>query len=271
MSEVVLITGATAGLGRKCANFLTEKGYKVYGTGRSVESGSKIDKFTAVKCDVLSDQSVESAIDFIIKKEGKIDIVINNAGRGMLGAAEDATIEECKALMDINFLGVIRVCQTILPLMRQAKKGKIINVSSLAGIMGLPYRSLYSASKYALEGWTESMRMEVKQFGIDVCLVSPGDFKSNIASGRIVSEDSYQSEYAQDFKKVEQKINASVDHGSDAELIVKSIYKAVKSNRPKLRYLAASPFQKFAVKLHFILPSSIFEKMMMKSSGIPKK
>jgi len=131
MSEVVLITGATAGLGKKCANFLSSKGYKVYGTGRSIVSGDTLDNFLGVKCDVLSDESVQSAVDFVIKKEGRIDILINNAGRGMLGAAEDATIQECKDLLDINFLGVVRMTQAVLPQMRKTKKGKIINVSSL--------------------------------------------------------------------------------------------------------------------------------------------
>ncbi|MFT4660283.1 MAG: short-subunit dehydrogenase [Patiriisocius sp.] len=264
MKQIVLITGGTAGLGQSCARFLIQKEYTVYGTGRSVNSGDVSENINLVQCDVLDIESVKKAVDYVIGKEGKIDILINNAGRGMIGSAEDATIEESKALFDINFHGVQRMCQVVLPHMRNARFGKIINVSSLAGIMGLPYRSYYSASKYALEGWSESIRMEVKQFGIHVSIVSPGDFKSNISASRIISKQSRESVYKNQFSVIEKKIDDHVDEGPDPQLIVKAVYRAVASNKPRLRYIAASPFQKLAVHLHYLLPDSLFEKMMLK-------
>jgi len=183
MSKVVLITGGSSGIGKSIGEFLLEKGYKVFGTSRNPERYDS-SKFTILTMDVKNLQSIWNTVETIIDKEGRLDILINNAGVGITGPIEEIPEAEIKANFETNFFGPINVIKSVLPQMRKQKSGLIINVTSIAGYMGLPYRGIYSASKRAIELLTEAFRMELKDFNIKMTNVAPGDFATNIAAGR---------------------------------------------------------------------------------------
>ena len=181
--KIVLITGGSSGIGKSIGNFLHEKGYTVYGTSRNPDN-VKDSVFPLVKLDVRDAESIANAVQEVVTKSGGIDVLINNAGVGITGPLEEIPAEEIKNNFDTNVFGPIAVMKAVLPYMRKQKSGLIINVTSIAGYMGLPYRSVYSASKGALELITEALRMEVKNFGVHITNVAPGDFATNIASRR---------------------------------------------------------------------------------------
>ena len=186
VQKVVLITGTSSGIGKAAAELLSKNNYKVYGTSRKV---IKSDIFEMIQMDVTDDNSVSKAINYIVEKEGKIDILINNAGIGIAGPIEDTFIEEVRQQFETNFIGVVRTCQNVLPIMRENNGGLIINVASMAGQIGLPYQGLYSASKFAIEGFSEALRLEVLQFGIDVIVVEPGDIATSFTKNRWIKTD----------------------------------------------------------------------------------
>ena len=198
MSKVIFITGASSGIGKAIGEFLHHKNFKVYGTSRNPE---RIENslFPLVKLDVRNVDSIQLAVTEILSKEERIDVVINNAGVGITGPLEEIPTEEIKNNFETNFFGPIEVMKAVLPQMRKQKKGLIINITSIAGYMGLPYRSVYSASKGALELISEALSMEVKEFGVNITNVAPGDFATNIASGRyhapLIKGSDYEKSY----------------------------------------------------------------------------
>jgi NAD(P)-dependent dehydrogenase (short-subunit alcohol dehydrogenase family) len=183
MSKVILITGGSSGIGKSIGTFLHQKGYVVYGTSRN-PNRVKDSVFPLLQLDVRDVNSITNAVSELIQKEGKLDVVINNAGVGITGPLEEIPTQEIKNNFETNFFGPIEVIKAVLPQMRSQQSGLIINITSIAGYMGLPYRSVYSSSKGALEIITEAIRMEVKPFGIQLTNVAPGDFATNIASSR---------------------------------------------------------------------------------------
>jgi NAD(P)-dependent dehydrogenase (short-subunit alcohol dehydrogenase family) len=184
-AKVVLITGASSGIGAACAQLLAQRGFNVYGSSRDPDFRPA--NFRPLQMDVCDDQSVERAVARVIAEAGSIDAVVNNAGCGLAGAVEDTTTPEAMHQMDVNFMGAFRVTRAVLPGMRQRRSGVIVNVSSLGGLFGLPFQSFYSASKFALEGFTESLRHEVGGYGIRVVLVEPGDVKTGFTASRVLT------------------------------------------------------------------------------------
>lgn len=173
----VLITGTSSGFGKATANHLSNIGYNVVGTSRNplkTENNYKI-----VMLDLRDDESVQTAISEATQIMGSIDILINNAGYGLSGPIEETSIDEAKEQLEVNFWGMFRMTKAVLPDMRKQQKGLIINISSLAGLIGLPFQGFYSASKFAMEGFTEALRVEVKQFGIHVVNINPGDYHTS--------------------------------------------------------------------------------------------
>ncbi len=189
-NRVVLITGASSGLGLACAEHLHSKGYRVYGTSRQIKRDTPSGSFQMIRMDVCDDNSVKEAIGRIVAAEKQLDILVNNAGISVSGAVEDISIAEYKIQFETNFFGALRVCQGVLPIMREQRSGCIINVSSLAGQIGLPFDGAYAASKFALEGVSEALRMEVKAFGIKVVLLEPGDINTGMTARNLLSEKS---------------------------------------------------------------------------------
>lgn len=262
MKKVVFITGASSGIGKSIGAYLHHKGFTVYGTSRKPDKVLN-SLFTLVKLDVRDEKSIQNAISTVLEKETKIDVLINNAGVGITGPLEEIPLEEIKNQFETNLFGPIAVMQSVLPSMRAQKQGLIINVTSIAGYMGLPFRSAYSASKGALELITESLRMEVKQFGVEITNVAPGDFATNIAAGRYHAPVIKGSAYETVYGKSLQEMDAHVDGGSNPNQMAEAIFKIINSPKPKIHYKVGAFMQKFSIVLKRVLPDRMYEKILM--------
>ena len=263
MQKVILITGASSGIGKSIGDFLHDKGFKVYGTSRNPDNYPK-SKFTLLALDVRNPQTIKQAIDKILLESKKLDIVINNAGVGITGPLEEIPMSEIKNNFETNFFGPIEVIKSVLPQMREQKSGLIINITSIAGYMGLPFRSIYSASKGALELISESLNMEVKPFGINIVCVAPGDFATNIASGRfhapIIEGSDYEKQYSNNLKMMDNH----VDSGGNPIEMAEAIFRIINNSNPRIHYKVGAFMQKFSIVLKRILPDKVYEKILMK-------
>jgi NAD(P)-dependent dehydrogenase (short-subunit alcohol dehydrogenase family) len=262
MQKVVVITGGSSGIGKSVGEFLSDKGFTVYGTSRNPERITN-SRFPLLALDVRNKESIQKAFAEVIAKSGRIDVVINNAGVGITGPIEEIPTEEIRNNFETNFFGPIEVMKAALPQMRAQKSGLIINITSIAAYMGLPYRGIYSASKGALELITEAIRMEVKSFGIHITNVAPGDFATNIASGRyhapVISGSAYETPYGNTLKMMDEH----VDSGSNPNEMAEAIYKIIQTPNPKIHYKIGVFMQKFSIVLKRILPDKVYEKMLM--------
>lgn len=259
--KVVLITGASSGIGKSIGEFLHSKNYIVYGTSRNPEKYSNF-PFELLSLNVTKPETITNTINYIVQKTGRIDVVINNAGVGITGPIEEIPTNEIKNNFDTNFFGPIEVMKAVLPQMRQQKTGLIINITSIAGYMGLPYRGVYSAAKGALELLTEAISMEVKPFGISICNVAPGDFATNIAFGRYHAPILKSSAYTK-YPEILAEMNAHVDNGDNPIKMAKAIYKIIETKQPKIHYKVGAFMQKFSVVLKRVLPDLWYEKILM--------
>jgi NAD(P)-dependent dehydrogenase (short-subunit alcohol dehydrogenase family) len=262
MSKVVLITGGSSGIGKSIGEFLHQKGYIVYGTSRNPERIEN-SMFPLVALDVRNTESIKNAVAEVIAKSGRLDVVINNAGVGITGPLEEIPSEEIKNNFETNLFGPIEVIKAVLPQMRSQKSGLIINVTSIAGYMGLPYRSVYSASKGALELITEALRMETKAFGIHITNVAPGDFATNIAAGRyhapLVKGSAYEIPYGNTLKTMDEH----VDSGSNPNQMAEAVYAIIQNPSPNVHYKVGAFMQKFSIVLKRALPDKMYEKLLM--------
>jgi short-subunit dehydrogenase len=263
MQNIVLITGASSGIGKSIGEYLAKFNYKVYGTSRHPKH-KELNGIHFLQLDVTQTESVEEAIKTLIKKEGRIDFLINNAGVGITGPLEEIPELEQKKVFDTNYFGPLRVINAVLPYMRSKKSGYILNITSIAGHMGLPFRGLYSASKGALELTTEAYRMELKAFGIKVTNIAPGDFATNIAAGRYHAPIRDNSPYKQVYEKSLKLMDEHVDHGKDPNLMAKSVHAIMQKSNPKIHYKVGDFTQKMSVFLKHILPDKVFENLLLK-------
>lgn len=260
--KVVLITGGSSGLGKSIGTFLKDKGYTVYGTSRNPENvaGSP---FPLIKLDVRDAESIKAAVAELIQIAGRVDVLINNAGVGITGPLEEIPASEIKNNFETNLFGPIEVMKAVLPHMRSQKFGLIINVTSIAGYMGLPYRSVYSASKGALELITEALRMEVKGFGITITNVAPGDFATNIADRRYHAPLVKGSAYEESYGRTLHMMNEHVTSGSNPNEMAEAVYAIMKDPNPKVHYKVGAFMQKFSIVLKRVLPDKVYEKLLM--------
>ena len=268
-SRVVLITGATSGIGQACAEHLASAGWRVFGTGRSVPSAASRDgRVEMVAMDVDDEASVHAGVAAVIAKAGRLDAVVNNAGFSMRGAVEDTAIIEAKALFETNFFGVLRVCRAAMPALRAGGCGYIVNISSLAGIVGLPFSGLYSASKFALEGVSESLRLETRPFGIHVVLVEPGDFRTQIKTNRRLVAPSQNSVYRAAFYKFMHKRDQDETTAPTPEPVARLVERILNNRSPKMRYSVGMLGQRILVPLKRFLPQRIFEWLFCRVIGL---
>lgn len=263
MLKVALVTGASSGIGKAVAIELKQGGYTVFGASRSVTTGNNEEGIIQIRMDVNSEQSVKAAVDYIINTKGRLDVVVNNAGLGIIGAVESVTDDEVKEIFDTNVFGVLNVCRHTIPFLKKQSKTYIFNITSIAGLMGLPFRGIYSASKYAVEGFSESLSQEVKDFGIKVIIIEPGDFNTNINQTRKIAKNTPE-EYIELENKVLAQVNREVSSAPHPSLIGKKILSIMKKRYPRLRYKVATPFQKFSVLTRDIIPDRWFEYLIMK-------
>jgi NAD(P)-dependent dehydrogenase (short-subunit alcohol dehydrogenase family) len=261
MSKIILITGGSSGIGKSIGNYLTEKGYKVYGTSRNPER-YKSSRFPIIALDVTNESTIASAIAEVIAIEGQLDVLVNNAGVGITGPIEEIPQQEIKSHFDTNFFGPILVMNAVLPQMRKQQSGLIINITSIAGYMGLPYRGIYSASKSALGILSEAFRMELKPFNINLTTIAPGDFATNIASGRFHAPVKPNSPYEK-YDAILKAIDTDVDHGGDPIAVAKMVYKVIETKRPKVHYKVGAFMQKFSIVLKAILPDRVYERLLL--------
>lgn len=262
-SKVVLITGASSGIGKAIAEFLISKNYRVFGTSRNPSKQSE-GKFPLIALDVTKKETILSAVSQVISEAGKIDVLINNAGVGITGPLEETPDEEIKKAFDTNYFGPLNVIKAVLPEMRKNNGGLIINITSIAGYMGLPYRGIYSASKGALELTTEAFRMELRDFNIKMTNVAPGDFATNIAAGRYHAPVLENSPYKEPYGNTLKLMNQHVDEGEDPGIMAESIYRIINTKDPRGHYKIGDRMQKFSIALKRILPDKMYEKLLLK-------
>lgn len=262
-NKVVLITGGSSGIGRAIGQYLTAKGYMVYGSTRSLEKHSDFKDFKLLELDVRDATSINTAVNEIVKVEGRIDILINNAGVGITGPVEETPRAEIQKVFDTNFYGPFEVSRAVLPIMRKQGSGFILNITSLAGFMGLPFRGFYSASKGALELMTEALRMETRSFGIKISNLAPGDIATNIAAGRYHAPLKEGSPYETTYGMSLDLMNEHVDQGMDPKRVAVKVYKILNTTKPKVHYTVGSPMQKFSLILKKILPDKVYERLLL--------
>lgn len=258
MGKIILITGASSGIGAACARYLADRGHTVYGTGRKVSGTAGAVKMIAMNVD--SDASVKRAFKTVLDKAGRIDVVVNCAGFAVMGSVEETPIADAHAQMETNFFGVLRVCQAVMPIMRSQGEGLIVNISSLGGVQGLPFSGLYSATKFAVEGMTEALRLEAAAFGIRVALVEPGDFRSALAARRILVKPG--ASYGSFYKKLKEAQDKDEAKAGDPILVAKLLEKIIDSSKPTLRHSVGMLSQRMIIPLKKILPQRIFEAIL---------
>lgn len=263
MQKVVLITGGSSGIGKSIGAYLVAHNFKVYGTSRNPKRFGADFPFSLVALDVTSSISIKECVSQVLAVEGKIDVLINNAGVGITGPMEETPTLEIHKAFATNVYGPIEMINAVLPQMRIQKKGTIINITSIAGYMGLPYRGVYSATKGALELLTEAYRMEVKQFGIHLTNVAPGDFATNIAAGRYHAPVLENSPYKKPYAATLKTMNEHVDTGEDPVQMAKKIHDIITASKPKIHYKVGAPLQKLSIVLKRILPDTLYEKMLL--------
>lgn len=253
---VILITGISSGFGFETARLLAHEGHTVYGTvRRDVEP---LPSVHYLKVDVRDREAVNEAVQQVIEKEGRIDVLVNNAGMGIGGPVEFATEEEVREQMDTNFMGLVHFVTAVLPHMRQQGFGKIIALSSIGGLMGLPFQGFYSASKFAIEGYCEALRLETKKLGITVTVVRPGDFSTGFTASRkktpnVEAMKAYQT-YAESMGKVEHDETG----GLKPQVLARKISSIIQKKHPRYGYVVASFEQRLSVLLKRILPAKWF-------------
>ncbi len=261
-NKVVLITGGSSGIGKTTGIYLTSKGMKVYGTTRSLDKYADFDHFTLLELDVKQPESIEKAVNTVLANEGRIDVLVNNAGVGITGPIEETPIEEINKVFDTNLNGPIRMIQAVLPSMRKHQQGLVINITSIAGYMGLPFRGIYSATKGSLELITEALRMETRSFGIHLVNLAPGDFATNIASGRFHAPVLENSPYKA-YGRTLESINEDVEEAQDPIMVAKKVHDIIQLKKPGAHYLVGTFMQRLSVFLKGILPNKVFEKLLL--------
>lgn len=262
--RVALVTGASSGLGRAIATTLHEAGYRVYGTSRKAEVQSKADGgFELIEMDVNHDASVAAAIGRLMDGEGGLDILVSNAGMGIAGALEDTSSEEALAQFETNFFGTHRVCRAALPFLRARGRAHIIVVGSIAGRIALPFQGMYSASKFALEGYCEALRMELRGSGVRVAIVEPGDFATQFtAARRKTAASGKDSAYRTGFEAALAVIERDETGGADPLAVGRLVRRIVEADRPASRFLVGAFSQTAVARAKPFLPASLFEALI---------
>jgi short-subunit dehydrogenase len=265
--QVVLITGASSGMGKETAKLLNAKGYAVYAAARRVERMKDLEKLGVhlVEMDVTDDSSMVLGVNSILAKEGSIDILVNNAGYGSYGAIEDVSIDEGRRQFDVNLFGLARLTQLVLPRMRQNRHGKIVNISSIGGKIYTPFGGWYHATKHAVEGFSDCLRLETKPFGIDVIIIEPGGIATewgNIAADHL-RKTSGKSAYAEAANKSADgmvKTYAS-NQVSKPTVVAETILKAITARRPKTRY-AVGYMAGMTIAMRRFLSDRLFDRII---------
>lgn len=262
---VALITGASSGIGLATARALQRDGYRVFGTSRKEVADPQ--GITMLVCDVTDEVSIQKAVDEVLRLTGRIDLLVNNAGIGLLGGAEESSAMQAKALFDVNVFGVLRVTNAVLPVMRRQRQGRIINMSSILGLIPAPYNALYASTKHAIEGYSESLDHEVRTQGIRVVLVEPGVTRTAFEEN-LTKADQPIPLYDTARTHAETLMREIVEAGDAPEVVADMVVKAANAFSPKRRYTAGKAAGQVRFMRRF-LPESFVDKNLRKFSRLP--
>ncbi|RTR12447.1 oxidoreductase [Azospirillum griseum] len=263
---VALVTGASSGIGYAATKALKAAGFGVYGTSRHTGAEGP-DGVTMLTCDVTDDASVAALIEAVMTEAGRIDLLVNNAGVGLFGGAEESSLAQAQALFDVNMFGVIRMTNAVLPIMRHQKSGRIINLSSALGFIPAPYSALYAATKHAVEGYSESLDHELRTLGIRVTLVEPAYTRTSF-DANIIKPDRSLDAYASTRADVAMAVEDAIRKGDTPETVAKTIVKAATEDEPKLRYPAGKVARQVSLLRRFV-PAAAFDKSLRKMLRLP--
>jgi NAD(P)-dependent dehydrogenase (short-subunit alcohol dehydrogenase family) len=264
--KIIVITGTTSGFGLSSARLLAQAGHKIYGlsidgSGETIRSGEGF--INQLKANVGDNDSVDTAVKKIIEKERRIDVLVNNAGIGLAGAIEETSIEEGQALFNVNFWGMHRMFRAIAPLMRDRREGIIINISSYAGLFAIPFQGFYSAAKYAVEGWSEAISMEMRPFNIKVYLVAPGDGSTSFQTNRKRTARTISSAYGKIFDSVMKTVEHDEINGFHPDKIGREVLRIINSRPGSFRHLIGNSLQALFLKLKHLVPYCLFETVAL--------
>ena len=263
---VALVTGASSGIGLVTAQALRRDGYRVFGTSRKPMPDTA-DGVTMLICDVIDDASVQSLVDEVLSRAGRIDLLVNNAGLGLLGGAEESSVAQVQALFDVNVFGVIRMTNAVLPSMRRRGKGRIINIGSVLGLIPAPYAAHYSAAKHAIEGYSESLDHEVRSFNIRVSVIEPA-FVRTVFDQNGIKPDSILNEYDRARADVDALLRDVMPKADLPDVVADVVVKAAADARPRRRYTAGKTAQQISLLRRFA-PAEIFDKSLRKQFRLP--
>jgi short-subunit dehydrogenase len=263
--KVTLVTGVSSGIGREIAQLLAQRGARVFGTARNPKSAKPIPGVEIIRLDVTDDASVSEAVQHIVQKSGPVEVLVNNAGYGLTGALEETALQEARDQFETNFFGVLRVTNAVLAGMRQAGYGRIVNISSVVGFIPAPFMGMYTASKHAVEGYTETLDHEVRQFGVRAVLVQPSYTKSNINQNEKAAQ-THLAAYAVQRQRMHALVAKGIQEGDEPQLVAEAVWRAVTAKSPRLRYPVgqAAPVS----LLHRFAPVALFDRAIRKESGL---
>lgn len=259
--QTVLVTGGSSGIGKAICARLARHGHTVFGTSR--KPGEQPEGYRLLPMDLSDGASISQAVDTVLSSAGRIDVLVNNAGLGIQGPTEDILPEQAAALLDANVIGAHRACRAVLPGMRAQGSGLIINITSLAANFGLPYRGFYSASKAALERYTETLAMEVKPFGIRAVSLQPGEYKTNIGAARI-RPAVISAPYKAGYERAMELLGGSLHYSRDPDEVARLVQRIMADPRPSTVHYAAHGKQRMAVLLKKLLPGRLFQQLMLR-------
>jgi NAD(P)-dependent dehydrogenase (short-subunit alcohol dehydrogenase family) len=263
---VAIVTGASGGIGEATARALHAAGYRVFGTYRRPPA-TRAPAIEYLACDVTSDESVQAAVGEVLQKTARIDLLVNNAGVGLIAGAEESSVEQAKSLFDVNLFGVIRMTKAVLPTMRQQGSGRIVNISSVMGLIPAPFMALYAASKHALEGYSESLDHEIRATGVRVVLVEPAYTRTSF-DGNVYQADQQLDVYQSARANAEGVMRDEMKTADTPELVANAVVKAATEVNPHRRYAAGRMARQVSLLRRFV-PASAFDKSLRKQMRLP--
>ncbi len=263
---VAIVTGASGGIGEATARALHAAGYRVFGTYRRPPA-TRLPGIEYVGCDVTSDESVQAAVGQVLAKAGRIDLLVNNAGVGLIAGAEESSLEQAKSLFDVNLFGVIRLTKAVLPIMRRQRAGRIVNLSSVLGLIPAPFSALYASSKHAVEGYSESLDHEIRGSGVRVVLVEPGYTRTSF-EGNVYQADQRLDVYQSARTNAEGVMRDGMKGADSPELVASAVVKASTDANPHRRYAAGRTARQVSLLRRFV-PESAFDRSLRKQMRLP--
>jgi short-subunit dehydrogenase len=264
--KVAIVTGASSGIGDASARALRQAGFRVFGTSRRIVAGPA-EAITMLACDVTDDASVKAMVDNVLNTAGRIDVLVNNAGTGLLGGAEESSIDQAQALFNVNLFGVIRASNAVLPIMRNQKAGRIVNISSVLGLIPAPFSALYASTKHALEGYSESLDHEVRTFGIRVCLLEPAYTRTSFEQN-MVPPDRTLDAYAPARGRANALVQDVMKTADNPEIVAEKLIEAVTATSPRRRYACGKVARQVSLLRRFA-PERMFDRSLRKQMRLP--